>query len=131
MAAFAGAGVAAFGFGAAAQRFLWAAAMRRRAAGDHDALGRFIESEPDRPFEALWPRDEYPDAARERVRGDPGFVRLSEALSGGLDGRLNTIPPCGSEYTDTAPRAGFSRRTATHLENRLEVPQLPSSSSGC
>jgi hypothetical protein len=42
-----------------------------------------LDSEPGRPFEALQPDDQYPDAAPETVRGDPGFVRLGEARAGG------------------------------------------------
>jgi hypothetical protein len=36
--------------------------MRRRG-GAYDALGHLVERERDRPFEALWPGDENPDAA--------------------------------------------------------------------
>ena len=63
-AAFAGATVAAATiFRPAAHRFLCAAAMRRRRGGPCDAPGRHVESERDRFFQALRPRDEHPDAA--------------------------------------------------------------------
>jgi hypothetical protein len=100
--AFAGAGVAAAAtaaFRKAAERFLCAAAMRRRAAGITRRLGRrspattrcassparCVERERDRPFEAPRPGDEHPDAARKRLRGDRGFVRLRGTRSSGPD----------------------------------------------
>lgn len=49
---------------------------------------RFADRERDRPFETPRPRDEQTDAPG-RVRGDPGVVRLSEALAGGFHGRLD------------------------------------------
>jgi hypothetical protein len=49
---------------------------------------RFVARERDRPFEALWPRDETPDAGPGRARGDPGFVRRSGAVAGGGNGRV-------------------------------------------
>ena len=67
-----------------------AAAMRRRG-GAYDALGRFAKRGLDRPFEALRPRDQYPHAAAERARGDPGFARLREALPGGGHRRLDAL----------------------------------------
>jgi hypothetical protein len=74
--------------------------MRRRAAGLMRRLGpagagdkplrhrrrRFVERERDGPLEAPRPGDENPDAAPGRVRGDPGFKRLIEALPGGFPG---------------------------------------------
>ena len=53
----------------------------------------FVEGERDRPFEALWPGDQYTNAAPERFRGDPAFIRLSDMLAAGLDGRLDALPP--------------------------------------
>jgi hypothetical protein len=35
--------------------------------------------------------DEYTDAALERVGSDPAFIRLGDALSAGLDGRLGVL----------------------------------------
>jgi hypothetical protein len=43
---------------------------------------RFVARERDRPLEAPRPGDEDRDAARERVRGDPGFERLRAASHG-------------------------------------------------
>jgi hypothetical protein len=82
LAGFAGAGVAAFGFRAAAQRFLCAAALRRRAAGRTMRLGASSRANATVLSKS---RDQYPYAAPERARGDPGFERRSEVLSGGLD----------------------------------------------
>jgi hypothetical protein len=65
-------------------------------------LGRFVESERDGFFEAPRPRDEYLDAAAERVRGNPGLIRLGEALAGGLDGWLDALPVGGGELSDSA-----------------------------
>jgi hypothetical protein len=56
-----------------------------------DRRRRVAERDRDRPFEALRPRNENPDAALERVRGDPGSERLTEALSGGGNGRRDTL----------------------------------------
>ena len=44
----------------------------------------FVESERGRPLEAPRPRDQNPGAAPERVRRNPAFIRLREALPGGL-----------------------------------------------
>jgi hypothetical protein len=55
--------------------------------GACDALGRFVARDRDRPFEAQRPGDEHADVAPERVRGNQGFVRLSEALAAGGHGR--------------------------------------------
>jgi len=114
-----GAAFAAVAFLTAAQRFFVAAMIRARpsglgrrfflaacaGAGAQNTLGCFVDSERDRPFEALRPGDENPDAAAERVRGDPGFERLSEALPGGLGGRIDALPPNGAERVRPAPVA--------------------------
>ena len=63
--------------------------------GAHDTLGPFVARERDRPFEALRPRDQRPDGPGTDPRGNPGFVRLSEALSGGL---LDALPPGGGGF---------------------------------
>ena len=46
----------------------------------------------------LRPRDQHPDATPERVRSHPGFVRLREALAGGLQGRLDALPAGGGGH---------------------------------
>jgi hypothetical protein len=58
----------------------------------------FVKSERDRPFEALWPCDEYPDAAPERVLGNPALIRLNEVLPGGLNGRLDALPSGSGDF---------------------------------
>jgi hypothetical protein len=99
LAAFAGAGAAAaaLAFRRPAQRFLCAAAMRRRAAERAMRFGRFTERDRDRPLEAPRPGDQHTNATPERVRGNPGFVRLSEARSGGGNGRIEALPAGGGE----------------------------------
>jgi len=57
----------------------------------------FVKSERDRPFETLRSGDQDPNAAPERVRGHPGFERLSEVLSGGLHGRLDALALGGGD----------------------------------
>ena len=54
-------------------RCAWALPRQERASS---------RAERDRPFEAPRHGDQHPGAAPVRVRGDPGFVRRSEALSG-------------------------------------------------
>src|ERR1039458_3245077 len=63
------------------------------AASENSIKRGSIEGEHDRPFEALWPGDEYANAAPERVRGDPAFEWLSDVLPGGLNGRLDALAP--------------------------------------
>jgi hypothetical protein len=90
LAGFAGAGVAgaaASAFRTAAQRFLCAAAMRRRAAGLTTRLGASSSANVtvlSKPCDPVM-RTRTP----ERVRGDPGFVRRSGVLGGDLDGGLD------------------------------------------
>jgi hypothetical protein len=71
------------------------AGWKRLAEADPGTLGPAAGSERNRPLEALWPDDEQTDAAPGRVRGDPGFVRLGEALgrSAGraLDGHVHEV----------------------------------------
>jgi hypothetical protein len=76
----------------------------------------FVARERDRPFEASRPRDENPDAAPERVRGDPGFVRLRKALPGGRNGRLDALPAGGGD--PAPPGCTLSR----NLHSKMEPP---------
>jgi hypothetical protein len=89
-----------------------------RGGGAYDALGRFVERDRDRPFKATWPRDEHPDAARERARGDPGFVRPSVALSGGGNGRLDALPAGGGDSLAGGCGQGHGVRIAGHAGGR-------------
>jgi hypothetical protein len=61
-----------------------------------DRRRRLVQSKRDRSFESLRPRDQHPDAAPERVRGDPTLIRLGDVRPGGLDSRLDALPPGGA-----------------------------------
>ena len=65
--------------------------------GACDALGRFVESERGLPFEARGPVMSARTPPRDRVRGNRAFMGPSEALSGGLHGRLDALPTGGGD----------------------------------
>jgi len=90
----------------------------------HDALGRFADRDRDRPLEAPRPRDENPDVAAERVRGDPGFERLREALAGGLDGRFNALPPGGGDAPGRRMRSGRVFREVSGAPRKPRKPEV-------
>ena len=110
------------------RRFFPAAAHAPARGGTCDALGRFAERDRDRLFEALSPRDENQDAAPERVRGDPGFERLSEALAGGGHGRLYALPAGGGDSRGARlPRAHPAPDGSPLPRSRLGANHAPES----
>jgi hypothetical protein len=76
------------GVQAAAQRFPLPGSHAPARGGAYDALGRFVDRQPDCPFEARRPGDEHPDAAPET---GPRRSRLQTAVRG--VGRGRQWPP--------------------------------------